>query len=425
MRILFLTNMYPPYDIGGYEQVCQEVAQGLKARGHTVKILTSRYGTPSPNDEGDVMRSLHLQANLNYYRPADFFLRRSPQERFNRDVLRAAVDEFAPDVVVVWGMYLLSHSLPYWLEQWMPDRVVYYIASYWPTDEDPHRIYWKLPTKNKFAEKIKRPLRSLALSHLDKEKYPPRLQFARTICCSEYVRNRLVGAGTIPPSSEVLYSGIDPTPFTFEDPRIHTSPSTHAPLRLLYFGRLIEDKGVHTAIQALGILNEQGFAGKTRLTILGSGHPDYENQLRSMVTALGVKDQVRFAGKVSRNEIPAELSKYDVFLFTSIWPEPFGRTIVEAMLAGLTVIGSDVGGSREIFSQYDADLLYPAGDASALAARIALLLNGYKDKQKLAQRGRLLALERFSLTTMLIGFEKYLVQSVGMPKNQLAMPVDA
>lgn len=423
MRILFLTNMYPPHDIGGYEQVCQEVAQGLKARGHTIKILTSRYGTRSSNGEGDVIRSLHLQADLNYYRPADFFLRRLSQERFNRDALRATVDEFAPDVVVVWGMYLLSHSLPYWLEQWMPNRVVYYICSYWPTDEDPHRFYWKLASRRKVVEQIKRPLRSLVLSQLDKEKYPPRLQFARAICCSEYVRDRLVAAGKIPASSEVLYNGIDPSPF--EGDGIHKSPSNDAPLRMLYFGRLIEDKGVHIAIQALGILNQQGLAAKTELTILGSGHPDYEARLHSMVSDLGVRNQVRFAGKVSRNEVPAELNKYDVFLFTSIWPEPFGRTIVEAMFAGLTVIGSDVGGSREIFSQYDADLLYPAGDASALAARIALLLYGFKDKQKLAQRGRLLALERFTLSTMLTGFENYLLHLVGMPKDQLATPVDA
>lgn len=118
MRILFLTNMYPPYDIGGYEQVCHEVAQGLKARGHEVKILTSRYGRPFlPDEDGEVLRSLYLQADLNYYRPVDFFLKRQAQERFNQDNLRSVLDDFAPDIVVVWGMYLLSHSLPHWLEQ--------------------------------------------------------------------------------------------------------------------------------------------------------------------------------------------------------------------------------------------------------------------------------------------------------------------
>lgn len=423
MRILFLTNMYPPYDIGGYEQVCQEVAQGLKSRGHIVKILTSRYGTQLPNSDDDVIRLLYLQADLNYYRPMNFFLRRASQERFNREVLRDAVGNFVPDVVVVWGMYLLSHSLPYWLEKWMPDRIMYYICSYWPVDEDPHRTYWKLTSKKKVTEQIKRPLRSLALSQLDKEKYPPRLQFAKTACCSKYVRDRLVLAGKIPASAEVLYNGIDPAPFE----RCETSnPSSNdAPLRMLYFGRLIEDKGVHTAIQALGILNQQGLAARTELTIVGSGHPEYEARLRLMASSLGTNDQVRFADKVSRDEIPGVLSRYDVFLFTSIWPEPFGRTIVEAMLAGLIVIGADVGGSREIFSQYDADLLYPAGDASALASRISLLLRGLKDRRQLTQRGRALALERFSFDVMLTNFERYLAQSVARRGDQFTSLADS
>jgi glycosyltransferase involved in cell wall biosynthesis len=378
-----------------------------------MKILTSQYGVHAPSHEdGDVIRSLYLQAGLDYYRPADFFLKRASQERFNQDVLRAVLGEFAPEVAVVWGMYLLSHNLPYWLEQWMPGRVVYYLASYWPTDDDPHRAYWRLRANKTLTEQVKRPLRAFALSQLRREKYPPALRFVNALCCSRHVRDQLASAGMIPPNSDVLHIGIDPLPF--QNRTAMASRSEDAPLRLLYFGRLIEDKGVHTAIQALGILNQRGLAAHVELTILGNGHPDYEARLHSVVSDFGLGDQVRFAGKIRRDEIPAVLCRYDVFLFTSIWPEPFGRTIVEAMLAGLIVIGSDVGGSREILAHYDADLLYPAGDAYSLASRIALLLDGSKDKQQLARRGRALALERFSLQTMLTGFEKYLVQSVGM-----------
>ncbi|HYP38941.1 MAG TPA: glycogen/starch synthase, partial [Chloroflexia bacterium] len=43
MKILFVSNLYPPIAIGGYEQVCYDVAQALKARGHSIHILTSRY----------------------------------------------------------------------------------------------------------------------------------------------------------------------------------------------------------------------------------------------------------------------------------------------------------------------------------------------------------------------------------------------
>ncbi|TMC57253.1 MAG: glycosyl transferase family 1, partial [Chloroflexi bacterium] len=44
MRLLFLSNFYPPHHFGGYEELCAEVAEGLRARGHTVAVLTSRHG---------------------------------------------------------------------------------------------------------------------------------------------------------------------------------------------------------------------------------------------------------------------------------------------------------------------------------------------------------------------------------------------
>ena len=44
MRILFLSNLYPPNVVGGYERLCYEVAAGLSARGHEIAVLTSDYG---------------------------------------------------------------------------------------------------------------------------------------------------------------------------------------------------------------------------------------------------------------------------------------------------------------------------------------------------------------------------------------------
>ncbi|MCC6499794.1 MAG: glycosyltransferase family 4 protein [Anaerolineales bacterium] len=406
MRILFLTNMYPPHDIGGYEQLCREVAEGLRRRGHSVLVVTSRHGVTAPaRAERDTIRSLYMQADLDYYRPLDFFLKRAGQEKFNQNELHSVVDQFQPEAAVVWGMYLFSLNLPYWLEQWLPGRVVYYIGSYWPIDDDPHRAYWRLLARRKFAEQVKRPFRALALSQLRKEKYPPMLQFAKTLCCSQFVKDKLVAAGAIADTAEVLYTGVDPAPFEYTK---QARRPKNAPLRMLYFGRLIEDKGVHTAIEALGILNKRGVGANVEFTVLGGGHPEYEARLHALVATYKLEGIVRFVGKISRDEIPTWLSRFDVFLFTSIWPEPFGRTIVEAMLAGLVVIGSDVGGSHEIFSDYAADLLYPAGDAQALASRIALLLDGSKDTAQLIRRGRRLAMERFTLDTMTTGMENYL-----------------
>ena len=90
MRILFLSNLYPPWELGGYEQWCQEVATHLVDRGHDVSVLTSRHGVQSACENGVpyVTRTLHLQTNIAYYRPIDFFLWRPFQERDNIQTLR-------------------------------------------------------------------------------------------------------------------------------------------------------------------------------------------------------------------------------------------------------------------------------------------------------------------------------------------------
>ena len=55
MRILFVSNLFPPFGRGGYEQWCEEVAHALAARGHSMAVLTSNAGAASgsrPPDSG-------------------------------------------------------------------------------------------------------------------------------------------------------------------------------------------------------------------------------------------------------------------------------------------------------------------------------------------------------------------------------------
>lgn len=407
MRLLFLSNVYPPYDLGGFEQWCQEVAVRLRQRGHTVRVLTSRYGLDhgSPS-ETDVSRTLHLQADVYHYRPFDFFFKRPHQEKSNRRQLHGIISEMAPDLVVVWGMWDLSHWLPYWAEQWMPGRVAYYIASYWPNDLDIHRQYWQLPARRPLVDMFKRWGGAIAQSQLRREGYPPALRFEHARCCSRYVRDTLVSAAKLPASAGVLYGGVDSEPFLRV--RSKSEGKRADTLRLLYFGSLLPQKGVHTAVQALGLLKQRGMLEQVELTLVGSGHPDYVTHLREMTEQLGVAGRVHFAGRVSRDEIPSCLADYDVFLFTSVWAEPMARTVMEAMAAGLLVIGSKVGGQVEMLANGQNALTFRAEDADGLAGQIVRVLDEPSLRLQLAQAGRRMALDKFTLERMVSDIETWL-----------------
>lgn len=59
MRILVISNLYPPYYIGGYELACKNVADGLRKREHEIVVLTSTYGTEIPTQEDGIYRILN------------------------------------------------------------------------------------------------------------------------------------------------------------------------------------------------------------------------------------------------------------------------------------------------------------------------------------------------------------------------------
>jgi glycosyltransferase involved in cell wall biosynthesis len=411
LNILFITNLYPPVDIGGYEQLCQEVAHELMSRGHYLSVLTSNYKkniSESIHTES-IERSLFLESDLDYYNPFNFFFLRPFRNILNFIALRGEIKKRKPDVILVWGMWNMSYYIPIWAEKLSPGRVFYYISSYWPIDEDPHRIYWKLPTKHTPRKNLKQILGKLVLLLLDLEKYPPKMNLKRAVCCSKFVRGKIYESGNISETAGVIYPSIDVDAF-INNERILKPKSKNKKIDLLYFGRLIEDKGVHTAIEAAGLLKQHGFQDDFHLTLLGSGHPEYEHNLIELVNRLDLKNNVTFQRKIPRSEIPNYLKKFDVYLFTSIWPEPFPRTIEEAMASGLIVIGSNVGGSPEILLDYDERLIFEKDDSESLFRKIRFLLENPNLQDELVYKGQRLICEKYDFKNMVSEIETFLQQ---------------
>ncbi|MEZ4618576.1 MAG: glycosyltransferase family 4 protein [Caldilineaceae bacterium] len=434
MRILFLTNFYPPHDYGGYEQWCHEVALRLQQRGHMLAVLTSRYRRQQKGEdstcaettevartcieaEPHVSRTLHLETDLHFYDPRDFF-RRAHHERENQARLREQIEQVQPDVIMVWGMWNLSHNLTFWAEELRPGRVAYFISNYWPADIDPHTAFWQLPTRRPMLNLVKRPLRSLALAKLEREGYPPQLKFEHALCCSNYVRDTLIEAGKLPVHAGVLYGGTDPQPFLANSSLARSDGAGKQKLRLLYFGRLDPEKGVHTALEALGLLRERSQLAGVTLTIIGSGHPAYEAKLQQLVVEHQLEEHVTFIAKVPREEIPTWLGRFDVYLFTSTWPEPMARSVMEAMAAGLLVIGTEVGGQLEMLTHNRNALTFQAEDAQMLATHIAYIAKEPALRRQLAQAGQALVLAQFTLDRMVNEIEEYLTGIV----NGAAVP---
>jgi glycogen synthase len=396
MRILFLTNFYPPARPGGYTQWCHEVAERLQARGHRTGVLTSNYElAKAPADEQNIYRLLHLEGDLFYYQPRHFFTTWQKHHRENLVILQRIVQDFAPDLLFVWGMWAMSKALPALAEQLLPARVVYYLCDYWPAAADMHTTYWQLPARRWYMRLPKRLLSHRAMSLLAKQNQSC-LKLEHVLCVSARVREVLVEAGLPLRQARILHGGTDLERFG----SVHERDYTSRPLKLLYAGQLAQHKGVHTAVEAMTRLAKERGPDQLCLTLLGSGHPDYEASLHALVDRGGVRDYITFLAQVSKDEMPSILQQFDVLIFPSIYEEPLARVLQEAMVSGLVVVGTTTGGTTEILTDGKTGLTFAPGDADGLAAQVTRLVTDPDLCRRLAKAGRQVVLEYFNLDRM-------------------------
>jgi glycosyltransferase involved in cell wall biosynthesis len=418
MRILFLTNFYPPHDIGGYEQWCQAVVEGLIAREHHVQVLTSEWRRSGVQnaDEAHVSRTLHQQANLEHYSAAAFLFVRWLRERENLITIKRMLKEFRPDVVFIWGMWNLGRDLAAWVESRTECKTVYYISDLWPLDPDMHLAYWSQEAPRSILRLPWQVASRLALRCLRTHQERVSLQFRYAVTVSDAVRTALLSAGLPFSAATVIHGGCQPELFL---PRPSQANRRLGQLSLVYVGALANHKGVETLLQAMALLAGERRDENISLALAGSGHPDYVSRLRAFVTANGLDENVTFLGRLEHVAVPGLLAQHDALVFPSEWLEPFARTPLEAMLAGLPVITTLTGGTRELVESECNALAFEAGDGEALAFQIRRLAWDPVLAQRLADAGRASVLARFTLNRMIAGIDAYL-RSVVSPGGVMA-----
>lgn len=142
---------------------------------------------------------------------------------------------------------------------------------------------------------------------------------------------------------------------------------------ILYIGSIKETKGVRYLIESIEHLPYE-----YKLLIVGSGNrkDDIEDQVKS----LGLEDRITIESWVEYNKTSELYSQADIFVHPGIWPEPFGRTLIEAMQHGLPVVATNRGAAPEIIPQ--SELLCEPKSSRSLAESIQLASNNYEEYSK-------------------------------------------
>ncbi len=388
MRVLVLSNIYPPLVIGGYELACANVARGLAERGHDVRVLTS--WTPVARIEEDpvpVERSLEAHLHVPFPSAQPAVNRMDVHLGFcssagNAIRLLEAIRGFRPDVVYVCNLPgiggvglldTLNEARVPWVHHMMDNVPGALLAGVRPET---------LELFNAGGRGLFSGGRVIAIS--------------RTILDEARASSGLA-----------LDEGVDIVPGWADlcAARPHQPYLRGGVARFVAAGAIYAHKGVDLMIEASARLRAEGLPFV--VDVFGDGEL---SKYREMASRFGVADIVRLRGPRAQPELIGLFADYDSFLFPSWDREPFGLVPVEAAGCGTPpVITRNVGAAEWLVDNVHAIKIDRGVDDLADAMR--RVARGEVDLARLARAGRRLVARDLSFARCLDRIEAILGQA--------------
>ena len=419
MKILIVTNLYPPHYLGGYEVHCAQIAEALQKAGHEVRVLTSTYGV-SLTSLGTIRRrdddvagvSVYRRLHEYYFDPQPVLqwpwkLQQARRELQDVAQFKRTVEEFRPDLINWWNLNGVTKVILPLANKWrIPDVHAvddnWLIADYGVAGRLA-ALGWQVLWDGEWGPRVLRPVLrwfGLRWERYVREQDIPTRDFSHQPSCvcflSDFLRRRHREAGFEFPLSKVIYGGVHVTRFFEPLPKPHVEG---APLRVLYAGQITPDRGLQTIIEAFGHLSAAEREMMT-LTVVGAGHVDYMKRIKTQAENLSPAIRITWMGKVPHERIPDIYKSHDLFVFSSKRAEGLGFVSIEALLAGCAVVTTGSGGAMEIASAADLPL-FPTDDSASLSCLLARLATDRQEVLNIASRGQAVALRMFSFERMI------------------------
>lgn len=394
MKVLVLTNLYPPHSIGGYESRCQYTVEALRSRGHSVSVLTSNHQVEGATcgSETAVFRELQVHGYYGHpWLPIHALYR---LEKANQKILKQTIDKIRPDVIHVWNMGGISKSLLHTLEA-SSTAIVYDISDHWIARSlraDVWLAWWNHPRS--LISKAFNTFAKFGIRKYINQSVPTapinQLKFKHIYFCSEFMRTETAAKGFPVEHASVIHCGVDANSFARKS-------QYKALKKFIWVGRLAEDKDPLTAIRGFLIAAES--QPDWTLDVYGHGSPEYTSLLQSEISKTKAADRINIRS-VSHAAMYALYAKYDAYLFTSNWGEPFALTPLEAMASGLPVIMCPDGGDAELLEDGSNAIGFTAGDPISLANAIKRLNSLPDFGKELSESALDLVQQKYTLETM-------------------------
>jgi len=372
MKILMLTWEYPPRIVGGIARVVHDLSKRLIKDGHEVTVVTYRDNADVPEYEND--KGVNVYRVDNYMIHPNNFIDWIMQLNFN-------MLSKATEIINKEGGFDVIHA---------HDWLVTYAAK---------------SLKNAYDIPIVATIHATEAGrnsgiHDETQRYINDTEWLLTyeatevIVNSNYMKNEIQRLFGLPfDKINVIPNGINLSNFTGieRDYDFRRQYAMDNEKIILYVGRLVYEKGVQHLIAAMPkILSNYNDA---KLIIAGRG--GMMDELRAEASNLGLNDKIYFTGYLNSKQVQKMYKCADVAVFPSTY-EPFGIVALEAMLAGVPTVVSDVGGLDEIITHGVDGMKSYAGNANSIADSVTALLYDHQLATNVSKKAKQKVKDQFN-----------------------------
>jgi glycosyltransferase involved in cell wall biosynthesis len=377
-----VTDIFFPDVMGGSGRVVNEIGKRLVRRGHNVHILTRR-----------VNRNLPQEANIEGVRVRRYSVNPQNAVAFVASSLinsfqtfRQMLKETSFDLInfhqplSAFGVSLSSEvkKIP----------KIYTFHSSWSQE------YKIKAGKGGVSLLIRRWLEGKMLESCKK-----------IIVLSEYSKRQVLDIYKLLSwKIEVISGGVDTV--RFQPPREKEALKAELgiasdKLFLFTLRNLVPRMGLENLIEAMGIVVKE----KPDVVLIIGGKGFLEERLKRQVKNSGLEGYIKFAGLIEEDKLPLYYQAADLFILPSRCLEGFGLVTLEALSCGTPVLGTPVGGTKEILGRLDKELLFKDIEAKSMAEKI-LLYSSSKDLLMLSKKCRDFVVSNYSWDRVIPQYER-------------------
>jgi len=396
-NILIVADVSIANVIGGAERVLYEQSVRLLQRGHGVHLMTRRLPSHADSDafvEG--VREWRYEVN-----PANplSFLKSTWQN--SKKLFRTLQNHNRFDTIIIHQPFSAASVIT---SRHAKEINKIYICHSLSFEE--------YISRNKRPENLSGRLIYGMHVHIRKWMEKRALKHATEIMVlSHFTREKLKEVYRIPPGKiSIIPGGVDLMRFkpTGNKEKIRQALKLPDSKVILFTVRnLVSRMGLENLIKAMQMV--VGSSTDVYLVVGGAG--PLRDQLTQMAEQLGVNDYIRFEGFIPEESLPDYYQMADMFILPTKELEGFGLVTLEAMASGVPVLGTPVGGTKEILTQFDPTFLFkdtsPESMASLILEKYHIIKNNYEEWRKISKKCRQFVEENYSWEKHVEVLEKF------------------